>query len=136
MIVDFRLASRSLMQRKSWVEIKEIVDDEKVAVENVGVHVLHLLLGFSALEGGPAQKVEELKGRKIDHRMGRFQKLPGNAVGEKGLAHARITVEKEILEIRVEIPDEIHGFRHKFFHCDKGRKAGGGAHRRIGIVTE
>ena len=68
--------------------------------------------------------------------MGRFQKLPGNAVGEKGFAHARITVEKEILEIRVEIPDEIHGFRHKFFHCDKGRKAGGGAHRRIGIVTE
>ena len=47
-----------------------------------------------------------------------------------------IPMIKEILEIRVEIPDEIHGFRYKFFHCDKGRKAGGGAHRRIGIVTE
>ena len=104
MIVDFRLASRSLMQRKSWVEIKELVSSvprssmmQKVAVKNVGVHVLHLLLVSPRWKVVRPRRSKSSKAGKIDHRMGRFQKLPGNAVGEKGLAHARITVEKEIL---------------------------------------
>ena len=57
-------------------------------------------------------------------------------MGEEGFSDTRIAVEKEILELRVKIPDKIHTFGYKLLHGSKRRKAGGRTDRRIGIIAE
>ena len=57
-------------------------------------------------------------------------------MGEEGFSDTRIAVEKEILELRVKIPDKIHTFAYELPHGGKGRKAGGRTDRRIGIIAE
>ena len=47
----------------------KIVDDQKVTVKNVGMHVFRLFFRFRTLEGRPSQKIKKLEGGKIDDRM-------------------------------------------------------------------
>ena len=47
----------------------QIVDDQKVTVKNVGMHVFRLFFRFRTLEGRPSQKIKKLEGGKINDGM-------------------------------------------------------------------
>ena len=94
----------------------QIVDDQQVAVKEIGVGLLVILRITLASKSCFRQHIEELKGSQVDDGMAAVHELLGNAVGEKGLAGAHGAQKQKILKLLIKILNEEPGFRHGAAH--------------------
>lgn len=77
----------------------QIVDDQQITVEKIGVGLLYIPIVPVASEGCFGKQVEELEGCQINDRMAAVHELFGDAVGKKGLSGAYGSQEKQVLKL-------------------------------------
>ena len=63
-----------------------------------------------------------------------LDQLPGNAVGEEGLAHSRVPVKEQVGGRSVKAPDKLMTDINGFFHTFQRRHVGFGIPDIIGII--
>lgn len=79
---------------------------------------------------------KELGCRKVKNRILFIHQFLCNAVGQKGLAHTNISIQKKILEICSERSDEIPADPQGIFNYLAGRTAGLRVNKVGGIVVQ
>ena len=60
----------------------------------------------------------------------------GDAVAEKGLSHAGISIEEKVVGLPVEIVQKIPAFRHQLLHGGQGCEAGGRIFDSVRVVAK
>ena len=84
----------------------EVINNQGIAVQDrikKRIFIKAVLPVIIITEGVFFESFDQFEGGQIEDRMGRFQKLIGDTVGQKAFAHAGFTVNKEVRKPGIEM---------------------------------